>query len=152
MAKLSAHGAELYRIEHVTYRVARMSDGKILRDNGGGWKLWKKLKPGFDPVEQARKAREFHENVTADRVWRSDYRRKMVGEFPCLEKRIMASTAIELMPDDADGVWATLDDEGTGTDLDTVVELCDLYKRAMAEGKAAKEAAELKVQPQLALA
>jgi hypothetical protein len=140
MAKLSAHGAELFRVEFSTYRLAYMSDGSILRDCGGGWKTYKKIKAGLDIRTHVESVRQHFAVVTPDRVCRAHFRETLAREFPCLETRIKVVTAIELMPDDPDGVWSTLEDYGTEADLDTVIKLCQTYKSAHAEGKAARAA------------
>jgi len=135
MAKLNAHGAELYRVEMANCRIAYMSDGHILRDDGGGWKLWRRCKDGVDPRELAEKKRQFYANVKPERTFRAEFRESMVREFPSLEHRLCCYTAISLMPDDVDGVWSTLDDYGHGVDLETVKHLCEMYQRAGDEGR-----------------
>jgi hypothetical protein len=100
MAKLSAHGTELLRVEQASCRLAYMADGKILRDSGGGWKLHKRCKPGVDPEANAEQRRAFYANVTPDRYHRAHYRERMVNEFPGLETRVRVHTTISLMPDD----------------------------------------------------
>lgn len=140
MAKLSAHGAELFRVEFSTYRLVYMSDGSILRDCGDGWKTYKKIKAGFDIRTHVESVRQHFAVVTPDRVCRAHWRETLAREFPCLETRIQVVTTIELMPDDPDGVWSTLEDYGAELDVDTVVKLCRDYKAAIAEGKAARAA------------
>jgi hypothetical protein len=147
MAKLSAHGAELLRVEFSTYRLAYMSDGKILRDSGGGWKTYKKIKTCFDIRTHVESVRQHFAVVTPDRVCRAHFRETLSRGFPCLETRIQVVTAIELMPDDPDGVWSTLEDYGAQVDLDTVVNLCRDYKAAIAEGQAARVAKLSNSQP-----
>ena len=147
MAKLSAHGAELFRVEFSTYRLAYMSDGSILRDCGGGWKTYKKIKTGFAIHTHVESVRQHFAVVTPDRVCRAHFRETLVREFPCLQTRIQVVTAIELMPDDPDGVWSTLEDYGAEVDLDTVVNLCRGYQAAIAEGKAARAAKLCNSQP-----
>jgi hypothetical protein len=140
MAKLSAHGTELLRVEQASYRLAYMADGKILRDSGGGWKLHKRCKPGVDPEANAEQRRAFYANVTPDRYHRAHYRERMVNEFPGLETRVRVHTTISLMSHDPDGVWSELDGTEAEEDLDTIVELCAAYRAAHAEGEAAKAA------------
>lgn len=139
MAKLSAHGAELFRVEHADCRVAYMADGNILRDGGGGWKLWRKFKPGVNIAEAVEQKRQFFANITPDRACRAAFRERMVSDFPCLETRVKVYTCVSLMPDDADGVWSELEAFGQGMDLDSVIYLCRLYKAAHDEGEAERK-------------
>jgi hypothetical protein len=37
-------------------RIAIMSNGAVLRNEGSGWKAWKRVKVGVDPVAYAAKA------------------------------------------------------------------------------------------------
>lgn len=137
MAKLSAHGTELLRVEHLNCRVAYMSDGKMLRDSGDGWKLWKKLKPGVDAREHAAKWRAFYENVTPDRFHRAELRKRWVAEWPGLEHRVRAYITFDMLGDDIDGIWSELDDAGIGTDLETIRELLQYWRAALQEGNEA---------------
>jgi hypothetical protein len=40
MAKLSAHGKEVGRINYTTYAKAYMQDGVVLKNEGHGWKVY----------------------------------------------------------------------------------------------------------------
>jgi len=66
MAKLSARGrTEIARFKRTAVyhdeftgtdreyvvKVALMSDGNILRNNGGGWKTWRKIRKGIADAE-----------------------------------------------------------------------------------------------------
>ena len=140
MAKLSAHGAELLRLEFPGYRKAYMADGVILADHGGGWKRHGKIKPGVSIEEHVAKMREFYATITPDRFHRNDFRLFMINNFPGLENRVKAFTCVTLMPGDADGCWAELEDFGCPMSLEDVQVMCQLYKNATEEGKAAKAA------------
>lgn len=129
---LAAHGTVLLRLEYVMRHVAYMSDGKILRDGGDGWELWKKVKPGCNIEDNALKAKESYNNPCAEFADRAAWRKAMVENFD-LELRQKVATVIELMPDDPDGVWSSLDDDGDNPDIETVCELCRLYKAASHE-------------------
>jgi|SRR6185369_15406910 len=139
MAKLSAHGVELLRRELSNGRLAYMSDGKILRDSGDGWKLYAHVKPGVDPAAHAESRRKRHENPPPERAAREHFRQLMVQEFPGLEGRIKVHTLISMMPDDADGVYTTLADENFDVDLDGICELCRAYLAAVRENDEARK-------------
>ena len=49
MAKLSAHGREIGRIQYTTQMRAYMSDSAVLVNSGSGWKLKGKLRAGLTP-------------------------------------------------------------------------------------------------------
>lgn len=133
MAKLSAHGREeLLRLEYPTHRLAVMSDGKILKNSGSGWREFKRLKPEVNPVDYAirtkatydARPRSFHAYV------------KAVMDAVTLENRWRLHAAIELMPTDPDGVWSELDSfSGPLVEIDECVELCRLYQSAVEEAK-----------------
>ena len=53
MATLAAHGTELARIKTLTALHSHRSDGHILQNEGGGWRLWCKV---TNPIDYARKA------------------------------------------------------------------------------------------------
>ncbi len=128
MAKLSAHGTELARRETPTARIAVMSDGQIMRNWGAGWKLWKKLKPGVDAHEYARK---FDERTKAILPQVQMYIDALIDACD-LEHRGRLHTAISLMPQDPDGVWSEFDDgsgwSGYSIDLEDIIKACRMYQ------------------------
>jgi hypothetical protein len=66
MARLKSHGTELGRLEYSDCRVAVMSDGSVLRNQGAGWKRWKRLKAGVDPIAYAAKVRASYDALPAE--------------------------------------------------------------------------------------
>ena len=126
MAKLSAHGTELARRETPTGRIAVMSDGQILRNQGAGWKLWKRLKPGVDPKAYADKFKAFTAAIPFEVQAYIDALQNAAD----LEHRWRLHTAITLMPQDPDGVWSECDDYGYTLDLDDIVKACRAYEVA----------------------
>jgi len=140
MAALKHHGTELLRLEMGSYRKAYMSDGAILRDCGGGWKKWGKVKSHINLADHIAKTKAFYENVTPDRYHRNAYRVHMITEFPCLETRVMVHATLEMLANDIDGVWSELEDRGAQQSLEDVRKLCELYEAACREGKEAMSA------------
>lgn len=133
MAKLSAHGTELARRETPTARIAVMSDGQIMRNQGFGWKLWKRLKPGVNATEYARK---FDVHTAAIPVEVHNYI-EALRDACDLEHRCRLHQAITLMPNDPDGVWSEFDDySGYSLDLDDIVKACRWYQIAQDAVKA----------------
>ena len=56
MARLKCHGQELGRVTYLSTIVTVMSDGTLLSNDGHGWKLYRKCKPGVTS-EQVLKGR-----------------------------------------------------------------------------------------------
>ena len=135
MATLYKHGAEIGRLEYLTYNVAVMADGKLLRNRGDGWKLWRKCKDGINPADAfaARKAAVTRkEQECPTYAW---YKHELHAKFP-LKTRFLAHTVITSMPQDPDGCWSEFNDMvGHSIDLDTVVSLCRAWQSAEMEVK-----------------
>jgi len=135
MAKLSAHGAELGRIDFLTYRKAYMADGAVLKNSGSGWKLTGKLKHGVDPAEYfPRKLAEVN-TFRAGRPAYSAYLREL-HSLTSMANRWKLHAAVKMMPDDCDGVWSSVVDDYQDpihADVDEIAELCKLYNLACAE-------------------
>lgn len=141
MAKLSAHGQEVGTIYGLTGAKRYMSDGKILKNSGFGWKLWRKCKPEVSPAEAYQRATERQESFFRERPHYAAYR-KALHDLAGLCKRWKLHSAIQMMPDDCDGVWSEACDgygDNIHADLNEIAELCQLYRIAE------KEAAELRV-------
>ena len=140
MAKLSAHGQEIGRIAYTTCTKAFFMDGKILRNYGAGWKLHAKLKEGVDPVAHFQKAKVNAEAWLAARPSYAAYKKELhslAGQC----NRAKLHMAVELMPDDCDGVWSEACDgygDNISAGIDEISELCRLYGAAMIEQKAMK--------------
>ena len=135
MAKLSAHGVEIGRIEYLTNAKAYMSDGKILKNYGQGWKVYGRCKPGITPEQAFSNAAERQRNFHDVRPDFCAYR-AMLRNLAGLSKRWKLHTAIQMMPDDPDGVWSEACDgygDNISADLDDIVKACELYKAAMRE-------------------
>ena len=128
MAKLSAHGNEVGRIVYTTCIKAYMSDGKVLKNRGDGWKRFSTVKAGFTPESALESSR------AALARWDQ-------ANPAGLGKRAKLHMAVQLMPDDADGVWSEACDgygDNISADVDEVSALCALYLRALEETKANK--------------
>ena len=143
MAKVSAHGAVIGTIETLTKSLRYMSDGKVLKNDGFGWKL-AKLKPdaligaaGFE------RARAKQEAFLKARPAYAAYR-KVLHDLAPISKRWKLHAAVELMPDDADGVWSEACDgygDNVHADVDDVVALCRTFKVALIEKEEIKKEA-----------
>lgn len=139
MATLYKHG-ELGQIERLDCKLAYCADGKILRNDGDGWKCWRKLKAGIDPRAHFEEAKKKYAEKLRDgpafSAWR-DLLHSLVS-FRC---RNLVVRTIGLMPQDPDGVWAELSDygfmfgEGEILSIDEACALCAAYRAAMAEAR-----------------
>ena len=77
MAKLSAHGTKIGQIEFSTYAKAYMSDGKVLRNDGFGWKSHASLKSGVTPQQAFDNAKEAQRVFFESRPCLKAYRREL---------------------------------------------------------------------------
>lgn len=138
MAKLSAHGAEVGRIEFTNYRKAYMSDGNVLKDSGFGWKLHAKIKAGLTPEQAFERAKASHAQFLLDRPRHAAFREHFHSLAP-LSRRWKLKLALEMMPEDPDGIWSECCDscsDNIEADLEDICKLCDLYADAMREVRA----------------
>lgn len=129
MAKLSAHGTEIGRLVFTAYSKAYMSDGKILKNYGDGWKLSAKLKPGVNPEDYFKKCQiKLIEWAIANP--KAAAYKKALHNLTSQSNRSKLAISVQLMPDDADGIWSDCCDGWSGNihaDLDEIAELCQLY-------------------------
>ena len=133
MAKLSAHGQEIGRINFTTFQKAYMADGTILKNYGSGWKLYGKCK--VSPVEAYAAAKARQDAFIAVRPCTVAYRKEL-HNLAGMGKAWKLHAAVELMPDDPDGVWSEACDgygDNVHADIDEICRLCDLYKAAIEE-------------------
>jgi len=131
MATLKKHGAELARFEYVTHSLVVMEDGHVLRNDGHGWKCYRKAKPGVTGAELARLRTE---SFNTRRAACPNHDAFVRGLCAAVDRRHrwMLAEAINLMPSDPDGVFCTLEDHGVEVDLDTIVDLCRLCEPGQA--------------------
>jgi len=135
MAKVSAHGSIIGTIEFTTTSKRYMSDGAVLKNYGNGWKLAGKVKAGIDPERAYKNAVAFQAEFMAQRPALAKYRKELHG-LCGISKRWKLHTAIQLMPDDADGVWSSACDDycdNVNADVDEIGALCRMYLAACAE-------------------
>jgi hypothetical protein len=144
MATLKKHGAELARFEYVTHTLAVMEDGHVLRNDGHGWKCYRKAKPGITGAELARLRTESFNTRRAACPSHDAFVRGLCAAVD-RRHRWMLAEAINLMPSDPDGVFCTLEDHNVNVDLDDIVNLCRLCEAGKLELQAyidAKKAAK----------
>lgn len=135
MAKLSAHGQEIGRVSYTTYTKAYMSDGKVLQNDGFGWKLRGKLKAGLTPETAFQNATARMKEWERDNPNAFAYK-KALHSIAGQSKRWKLHACIQLMPDDCDGVWSEACDgygDNISASIDEIAELCRLYRVALAE-------------------
>jgi len=141
MAKLSAHGVELFREDLLTKRYAYMSDGVVLVNRGDGWKKHGKVKTGMTP--------EAAINIIKDRAAEFDHThpawiayRSAVHAVVPLESRWHLCEAVKTLQNDPDGLYAELTDDFSGrfhhVTVNDCIELCKLRAAANDEGRALK--------------
>jgi hypothetical protein len=135
MAKVSAHGQIIGTIEFTTTAKRYMSDGVVLKNFGTGWKIHGKVKDGFTPQEAYEKAINRQNEARKTHPANFAYRKELHDLAP-ITKRWKLHTAVEMMPDDPDGVWSECCDgycDNVSADIEDVVKLCMLYRNAVKE-------------------
>ena len=121
MATLSKQGTELVRFDQLKASYSIRSNGKVLKNEGFGWKLCA-LKPG-KTAQDLRTSLETRE-ATLSPEYRA-YRKAVQAEFP-LSERWQYLTLRDLLGSDLDGIYTDLQDRRIYTDLDTLQELREL--------------------------
>ena len=132
MARLSKHGREIGRIDGLVRIRAYFENGEILKNEGHGWKLYGKIKPGINPREVFAKHKANHEQKIKDNPAAAEYRR-LLHSLAGISKRWKLNLAVKLMPDDPDGVWSEVCDgyaDNVSASVDEIAELCRAYKAA----------------------
>jgi hypothetical protein len=135
MAKISAHGKEIGTVYFTVKAKRYMSDGTVLINSGFGWKLGPKLKAGVTPQKAYDRQVAHQREELAKRPATVAYRKEL-HELAGVSKRWKLHMAVELMPNDPDGVWSEACDgygDNCSADIDEVAHLCMLYKNAVAE-------------------
>jgi len=135
MAKVSAHGTIIGTVDYCGKSKRYMSDGKVLVNYGSGWKIGGSVKPGITPQFAFENARD---RMAADSIARpafAAYRKELI-HLTSMSNRAKLHMAVQLMPDDCDGVWSEVCDgyqDNVHADVDEIGELCRLYRVACAE-------------------
>jgi hypothetical protein len=114
-----------------------MEDGTVLRNYGAGWKVFGKVKSDTSPQQAADRAAEFDRTASVRRPAFVAYR-KLLHDLVGFSGWYRVNEALGLMPDDADGVWSTLDDEhdlSGQLSLEDVEALLAARKSSIEEGK-----------------
>lgn len=139
MATIYKHGGAVGRIDKLTFSMLFCADGKVLRNDGAGWRIWRKLK--MDPNKMdggpagvfKRCDAEYQQKLAAGPAFA--HWRKLVHEFP-LKKRALVVEAVRLLPADPDGLWSELEDLGLPVSHGEAQALLDAFSDAKAEARA----------------
>ena len=136
MATLQKNGREIARFEQLKQTYSVRESGAVLVNAGHGWKR-ATLKPGVTAKQFIETMESAEANRKINRPAFCAYRKAILGEFP-LSMRWKFFALIDIMPDDLDGVWAELNDDGHMIDIDTLAEIRDLKAASAAEYGALK--------------
>ena len=136
MAKLSAHGYEVGRIEYPSWAKTYHSDGTVLINRGDGWKVHGKVKANFTPTQAYEHVKSVQAARLADNPMYAQWYKLIMGYG--LVKRQYIIMTIETMPEDPDGVWCELTDTydyraKMNWEIEEVIELCRAYNLAVEE-------------------
>ncbi len=127
MATLEKNGEELYRFLTLTSNYSIRSNGHILQNRGTGWKRWKKIKE--NPREYAERLKEKHRLLDEKNPKYVEFRETFHRIIP-FKLRNLVYISIQMLPDDPDGLWSSLEDYGIHLSVEECVKLCDLYNKA----------------------
>lgn len=134
MASLNKNGEELFRLDLLRESRSYRSNGFVLINHGFGWKRGKNHGPEkIGEVIEQRKANE--EKLRQERPFFCEYRKSIQAEFP-LSIRWKYLAAENMLGDDLDGIWATLDDDGIRVDLQDLFRIRVLRDAMERENKA----------------
>jgi len=131
MAVLSKNGTEVFRVDALEYSLSFRSNGKVLKNEGFGWKLVNLAMPFDDALAKHKKLQSNIPRAYAE------YRAAVQREFP-LPVRWQYLTLRDLLGDDLDGIYTDLADRGIHTDLETLRELHELHQTYRADVDARK--------------
>lgn len=141
MASLKNHGDSII-MEFMTHKSAYCSDGHVLMNRGGGWKLYKKLKAGVDYRQAVANVKTRQEEDRKAKPCKFAFLDAVREHFPKLRRRLQFIMVFEaLAPSDPDGIWSELQDNTFPYDADPsdvlslneIVHLCGLYRNAREE-------------------
>jgi len=136
MATIYKHGGEVGRIEKLTFSMLFCADGKVLRNDGAGWRIWRKLKADVEggPAGAFKRCSDEYNAKLRD-LWAFAHWRDLVHQFP-LRKRALVVEAVKHLPADPDGLWSELEDMGCPVSHGEAQALLNAYRVAQAEAKA----------------
>ena len=135
MAKLSVHGSIIGTIDFCGKSKRYMSDGKVLANYGYGWKIHGSVKAGVTPQAAYDNACEKMRLDAIARPAFAAYRKELLS-LTSMCNRAKLHLAVQLMPQDSDGVWSECCDgyqDNVHADCDEIGHLCHLYQVACAE-------------------
>ena len=131
MACLSKNGSEVFRVEALKYSLSFRSNGRVLKNEGFGWKRVN-LSMSFESALEKHRATQ----ANLSRAY-LDYRAAVQSEFP-LPVRWQYLTLRDLLGDDIDGIYSDLQDRQIYTDLETLRKLHELHQIYRADVDARK--------------
>lgn len=119
MATLKRNGYEIGRTESLLRRFSYRSNGKILVNNGCGWKV--------AAHNGAQEELDFVREKMRDRKPLADLIEVFSNMFKLSDRRL-PWTMLQTLADDPDGLYIELDEHGYAVAPDDVVELCNAYR------------------------
>ena len=132
---MTTKNSPLLQIPYSTYIKGYFPDKTIRKKYDKTWIVCAKVKPEIDLLQYIEKVKERDENPTPGKECRYAYRKQMVSYFPKLQERVLVNEALNLLGEDVDGAWSTLDDYGIKCDVEELVELSKLKEAAHEEYK-----------------
>lgn len=135
MASLNKNGTELFRLHLLREDRSFRSNGVVLINRGFGWKKGKSYGDQIHNIIAQRKAKE--EQVKRDFPCFVKYRKAVQDEFP-ISIRWKYLAAAEMLGDDIDGIWSTLDDDRISVSIEDIAHIHNLRGASLLEMKHSK--------------
>lgn len=135
MAKISAHD-EIGQIHKLDCKLCYCRDGHILRNSGNGWKIYKKLIKGVNPIEHFEKAKQSYAQFLLDYP-KTAQLRKLIHEYIPFRLQWTVCYSCKQGEVSAENVLKEVNNFNPGTiTLAQAETLCQTYKAALEEKQA----------------
>lgn len=135
MAAISKHGQNEI-IEYVSFKKAYCSDGKILKNYGSGWKLYGKIKSGYDYKSAYAEAKKNQDKKLKEFPAYAKFFKAIKSLCRSMQKRQLLIQGLSVSSNDPDGLWSDLDGywqtKGAFTFGD-IEKICNAYDKAITE-------------------
>lgn len=113
----------LGQIECLETKIAVRSDGKVLKNNGGSWKEWRRVKDNTTPEQALEALRESQKEFRKENPCFAAYAELLMEMYPSFHRRILVLAIVNIMPNDPDGIYSELQDHNMGISLEEAVRI-----------------------------
>lgn len=148
------HGGLVKQMESMLYSKAFCADGVILRDDGEGWRSWRRLKGAYTVEDGIRLAEARVEKRRVHEPRWFEFRSVMLEVAPSITERMKLFNVLNALSDDPDGLYTAIQDEGASLEIDQqdAEDLCtkfEAYRAERAERNSLLVSVEPSAQPEI---